>query len=96
MSEVAPNPEITALQTAFDAVDWVDQGTVADIPAIDFGADFRDFAGDIQPRYHGQAEFDARHAATREHVVVIQGRRLDLDENVARSNFRVPIVRLID
>ena len=43
-----------ALEAAFDAVDRVDQDSVADTPSFYLGADFSDFAGNVQAGMTGR------------------------------------------
>ena len=72
-----------AHQPAFHAVDRIDQHAIADRPALDTGTDRGDLAGDVEAHDQRHRHLDARHAATGEHVVVIQRRGAHADQHVA-------------
>jgi hypothetical protein len=70
---------------AFGLVERVDQDTLADLPAGDAGSDLGDLARHVEADHHRQRHLDARHAAHREHVVIVERRRPHADHHVARD-----------
>ena len=64
-------------------VERIDQHAVADRPVVDAGADFQNFTGDIKTDDHRHRHFDTRHAAHREHIVIVKGGGANADDHVA-------------
>src|SRR5262249_25142014 len=58
---------------------------LADLPAGNAGSDLGDLARHVEADHYRQRHLDARHAAHREHVVVVERRRPHADHHVTRD-----------
>src|SRR5580765_4039755 len=78
-----------------DPVDWIDHHALADFPVADAGAHGGDLAGEVEAHDGGHRHLDARHAAPREDVVVVQRAGAHAHQDLAGGGRRVRIVGLV-
>ena len=78
-----------------DPVDRVDHHALADFPVADVGAERDDLAGEVEAHDRRHRHLDARHAAAREDVVVVQRAGAHAYQRLSGPGHRVRVIGLV-
>src|SRR5262249_8588223 len=78
-----------------DPVDRIDHHALADFPIADVRAERGNLAGEIEAHDGGHRHLDARHAPTREDVVVVEGAGAHAYQRLSGRGHRVRVIGLV-